>query len=64
MKVFYMIAALVGLADAQGCSFTEQRWADDETCTGTPMYDKSWPDEPLNECGEDDASPGEYGMIS
>ena len=63
MYVQILIVTLLGLTQAQTCAFTEQRWEDDESCSGTPIYDEVLDGE-INECVADDADPGSFGLIS
>ena len=62
MKFSYMTAAFLELT--QACSYTEQYWKNDPTCSGTPIIDEAFNGDDMNVCLEDEASRGNYGMLT
>ena len=62
MKLTYATVALLGFT--QACSYTEQYWKNDPTCSGVPSYDQTAVGDEMNKCYYDEASEEEYGKIT
>ena len=56
-----MTAALLGLT--QACSYTEQYWVNNATCSGEPISEV-YNIEELNKCYADERKEGRYAMIT